>query len=113
MDLLLEFFPCKPLHKLDNKYQRAFRYCQREIHKLPYYPSSPSPPFLSVVKELNNFFVDNDIELVLYKGGEIEKNICKELDIPSFNIENFDLEKVYSDDPYVEVNCYYSQLIEI
>ena len=31
MDLLLEFFPCKPLHKMDRKYQRAFRYGQREI----------------------------------------------------------------------------------
>ena len=52
-------------------------------------------------------------ELVFYKGGEIEKNICKELDIQSFNIENFNLEKVYSHDPYVEVNYYYRQLIEM
>ena len=44
MDLLLEFFPCQPLHKLNKKYQRTFRFCQREIHKLSYYPLSPSPP---------------------------------------------------------------------
>ena len=36
------------------------------------------------------------IELIFYKGGEIEKTLCKELDIQSFNIENFGLEKVYS-----------------
>ena len=57
--------------------------------------------------------MDNDIELVFYKGGEIEKNLCEELDIESFNIEKFNLEKAYSHDPYVEINCYYSQLIEM
>ena len=31
MDLLLEFFPCQPLRKLDKKYRRTFWYCQREI----------------------------------------------------------------------------------
>ena len=113
MDLLLEFFPCEPLHKLDKKYQRAFHYCQKEIHKLPYCPSPPSPPCWTAVKELNNFIVDNDIELIFYKGGEIEKNLCKELDIQSFDIENFSLDRAYSHDPYVEMNCYYTQLIEM
>jgi hypothetical protein len=112
-DLLLEFFPCEPLHKLDEKYGKAFRYCQRKIHKLPYYPPPPSPPCWTAVRELNNFIVDNDIELVFYKGGEIEKNLCKELDIYAFDIDKFDLDKVYSHDPYVEMNCYYSQLIEM
>ena len=55
MDLLLEFFPCEPLHKLDKKYQRAFHYCQREIHKLPYCPPPPSPPCWTAVKEADNF----------------------------------------------------------
>jgi len=113
MDLLLEFFPCEPLHKLDKKYQRAFHYCQRKIHKLPYCPSPLSPPCRTAVKELNNFIVDNDIDLVFYKGGDVEKNLCTELDIQSFNIENFDLERVKSHDPYVEMNFYYRQLIDM
>ena len=56
----------------------------------------------------------NNIDLVFYKGGQIEKEVCDELHINSFNIENFksELEKVYSHDPYVEVNCYFTQLIE-
>ena len=57
--------------------------------------------------------MDNDIDFVFYKGGEIEKNLCKELHIQSFNIENYGLERVYSHDPYVEMNCYYTQLIEM
>ena len=57
--------------------------------------------------------MDNDIDLVFYKGGDVEKNLCTELDIESFNIENFDLERVKSHDPYVEMNFYYPQLIEM
>ena len=113
MDLLLEFSPCQPLWKLSKKYQKTFRYCQRKIHKLSYYPLSPSPPCWTVLKELNNFIVDNDIELVFYKGGDIEKNLCQELDIQSYNIENFNIKKAYSHDPYEEVNYYYSQLIKM
>ena len=113
MDLLLEFFPCEPLHKLDKKYQRAFHYCQRKIHKLPYCPSPPSPPCWTAVKELNNFIVDNDIDMICYKGGDVEKNLCEELDIQSFDIENYNLEREYSHDPYVEMNFYYRQLIDM
>ena len=113
-DLQLEFFPCDPLHKLDKKYQRAFQYCQREIHKLPYCPEGPSSPCSTAAEKLNNFIVKNNIDLVFYKGGQIEKAVCDELHINSFNIENFEseLEKVNSHDPYVEVNCYFTQLVE-
>ena len=52
--------------------------------------------------------------MILYKGGQVEQNIANEIGIESFNIEHFaeDLEKVYSHDPYVEVSCYYTQLVE-
>ena len=113
-DLKLEFFPCKPFPALERRYQRAFRYCQQEIHKLSYCPEGPSSPCSTAAEKLNKFIVDNEIDLVLYKGGIVEKNLCDELDIDSFNIELFeeDLEKVYSHDPYEEVNCYFIQLIE-
>ena len=41
--------------------------------------------------------------------------MCDELYINSFNIENFknELEEVYSHDPYTEVNCYFTQLVEL
>ena len=57
--------------------------------------------------------MNNDNEFVFYRGGEIEKNLCEKLDIQSFNIENFGVERVCSHDPYVAVNYYYSQLIEM
>ena len=114
-DLQLECIPCEPLHKLEKKYQKAFHFCQSEIHKLPYYPEGPSLPCSAAVERLNNFIKNNEINLVFYKGGDIEKKVCDELYINSFNIENFknELEEVYSHDPYTEVNCYFTQLVEL
>ena len=54
-DLQLECIPCEPLHKLEKKYQKAFHFCQSEIHKLPYYPEGSSLPCSAAVKRLNNF----------------------------------------------------------
>ena len=63
---------------------------------------------------MNKFIVDNDIELVLYKGGTIEKDLCRELDVDCMNIECFEgIEKASSHDPREEVNFYYNQLIRI
>ena len=57
--------------------------------------------------------MNNEIDLVFYKGGQIEKEVCDTLHIDSLNIEHFEkLEKVYSHNPYVEVSCYFTQLIE-
>ena len=113
-DLQLECIPCKPLHKLEKRYQKAFHFCQSEIHKLPYCPEGSSLPCSAAVERLNNFIKNNEIDLVFYKGGDIEKKVCDKLHINSFNIENFmnELEKVYSHDPYIEVNCYFTQLVE-
>ena len=54
----------------------------------------------------------NDIELVLYKGGIIERELCIDLHIPSLNLECIpSLKKVKSHNPRLEVNGYYAQLV--
>ena len=113
-DLNLDFHPCKRFQDLEIRYKKAHWYCQANIHKLPYYPDKPSSPCLKAPTRLQNFIMNNKIDLILYKGGQIEKHMANEIDIASFNIEHFakDLEKVSSHDPYVEVNCYYTQLLE-
>ena len=64
--------------------------------------------------KIRKFIEDNGIDLILYKGGCIEKQICKELGISSFNIEKLGkFEKPYSHGPYAEVNTYYGQLIQL
>ena len=113
VDMELEFFPCMRYKDLQLKYQRCFQYCKRYIHKLNYKPRYFSPECLKVLSILNEFIVYNDIDLILYKGGTIERDLSKALDISSLNIECFELEKVQSHDPYVEVNSYFSQIVEM
>ena len=58
--------------------------------------------------------MDNGIELILFKGGTIERDLCAALDIPALNIESFEgLQKANSHDPRKEVSFYYSQIIKV
>ena len=111
-DMELDFYPCKRYNDVERKYQRSFQYCKRHIHKLNYNPRKYSPECLQVLPLLNEFIVGSGIELILYKGGTIEKDLSKVLDIASLNIECFEeLEKTYYHDPRFEVNFYYDQII--
>ncbi len=113
-DMDREFYPCKQYKDLNRKYQRSFQYCKQHIHKLTYAPKKYSPECAQVLRKLNQFIVNNGIELVLYKGGTIERDLCEALNIPSFNIENLEgLKKTNSHDPRTEVDCYYSQIIKL
>ena len=106
-----DFYPCKRYKDISWKYQRSFNYCRRHIHQLNYDPRRYSPTCRSILPILNEFIVNCGIELVLYKGGQIEKDLCKTLDIPSLNIESIQgLEKSGSHNPRTEVNCYFSQI---
>ena len=108
----IEFYPCVRYKDLEAMYRRAFHYCQKYIHKLIYNPKTYSPLCTNVLKEINNFIVYNGIELVLYKGGIIERDLCIDLNIPSMNLELIpNLTKVKSYDPRMEVNWYYAQLV--
>ena len=113
-DLKLECHPCLQFKRLNMCYKKAFWHCQAYIHQLPYYPNGPSSPCSTAAVKLQNFITNNNIDLILYKGGQVEENICRKLGVDSFDIEYFDkdLENAYSHDPYVEVNCYYTQLVE-
>ena len=113
-ELDVEFFPCKQYKELENRYQRTFRFCRSHIHKLTYNPKQYSPLCRTALEKINDFIVYNDIDLILYKGGTIEKDICGELDILSKNIECIeDLVKARLHDPKFEVNFYYDQIRNI
>ena len=112
--LELDFFPCRTFKDLDRRYKKSFRFCRAHIHKLSYYPEKCASPCSTAVDKVDKFIVDNGIDLILYKGGCIEKHMCKELCIPSLNIEQLgEFERPYSHDPRVEVNTYYTQLIQL
>ena len=110
----LEFYPCKKFRDLDKRYKNSFGYCRANIHLLPYEPEGYASPCSTAALKIKKFIDDNGIDLILYKGGCIEEQICKELGILSLNIEKLgNFEKPYSHDPYVEVNTYYEQLIQL
>ena len=114
-DMELDFKPCKPLYELPKFYQRSFRFCENHIHKLPYYPAHKYAPRCSkVLERINAFIVYNNIDVIFYKGGDIEKQLCQKLCIPCYNLECLpDLGKVESHDPQTEVNGYYKQLVNL
>ena len=112
-DLELNFYPCKRYENLKKFHQRSFRFCRRHIHKLEYEPERYSPPCKTALSKANAFIVYNNIDLILYKGGTIEKDLCGVLCMPSYNMECLpELRKVESHDPRTEVNSYYNQLVE-
>ena len=64
-------------------------------------------------EKIGRFIDENNIDFVLYKGGEIERDLCSDIGIPSNNIVCIKaLKKAYSHDPRTEVNCYYKQLVQ-
>ena len=113
-NLETEFYPCKRYKDLDRKYQKCFRFCRAYIHQLSYNPKTYAPSCRQVLSLLKKFIMNNNIELMLYKGGTIERDLCTALDIPSMNIECLQgIQKVHSHDPCTEVNSYFSQIVEI
>ena len=113
-DKEMEFMPCKRLSQLSRFHQRSFRFCENNVHRLSYYPKDYALPCYTALEEIERFVTQNNIEIVLYKGGNIEKELCSDLGVPAYNIECIrELEKACSHDPRTEVNCYFSQLVEL
>ena len=113
-DQELEFHPCVRYRNMDKQHKRSFHFCKAHIHRLSYYPKVYASPCDTALEKIGRFIDENNIDFIVYKGGEIEKDLCSDLGIPSHNIGCFrELEKVYSHDPRTEVNCYYGQLVEL
>ena len=113
-DRELEFHPCVRYNSMSPQNKRSFNYCKTHIHILPYFPRVFASPCNTVLEKIERFIDENNIDFILYKGGDIESELCADIGIPSYNIEcNDNLEKVYSHDPRTEVNCYYGQVVEL
>ena len=76
-DMELDFYPCKPYKDLEKRYQRSFRFCRAHIHKLTYNPKHAyAPACNAVLSKINTFLVYNSIDIILYKGGMIDNDLC-------------------------------------
>ena len=114
-DLEIECNPCISLENLDEKYKNSYNYCKRWVHGLEYYPPSCKKTIfcLEAKNILKKFVSELNADVVFYKGGIHEKNICKEIDIDSFNIEQIGVKKVSSHDPREELFSHYKQINNI
>ena len=99
------FKPCRNLVNLETKYFKSFMFCKRSIHRLSYYPRDgyACSYFLTF---LTNFLERNDIQIILYKGGTIERTVCQKIGKPCMNLELLGCPKAYSHNPKEEVRCY-------
>ena len=110
----LEFHPCVRYRSMSKRNRQSFHYCKKHIHKLSFYPTTYASSCDTALEKIGRFIDENNVEIVLYKGGEIESDLCSDIGIPSYNIEGIKgLEKVHSHDPRTEVNCYYIQLVHL
>ena len=112
-EIEMEFCPCKPYRDILLKYRRSFQFCKNHIHNLTYTPWGISAPCEISRLKLEELVATHGIDLILYKGGSLEAELCKKLNIDCKNLETMDIEKSYSLNPRQEIDFYYNQLINI
>ena len=75
-DREMEFFPCKQYNDFDEKYQRAFRYCKSQVHKLEYNLKYKYASLCSeVMRILKRIIVGNGIDLISIQRRIYRKKI--------------------------------------
>ena len=80
-----------PFDDIDSR--RTFRYQRYHIHGLLYNPLMPEHSIqeIDVPSKIFDFYTDvkrgDDSSVVAYKGGTVEREILRDLDIPSVNLE--------------------------
>lgn len=108
-----EFIPCKRYEDLEERYRRAYHYCKKNIHKLSYTPKDSLRRCTEAAILLREYIFRNNIDIILYKGGVIEKKLCDSINVTSYNIEALGVPKAPSHQPKDEVNFYYNCLLHI
>ena len=98
---------------MNKRNRKSFNYCKKHIHKLPYYPQANALPCKEAAEKVGQFITQHNIDFILYKGGEIENELCLDLNITAYNMElHFpQIEKVEFHDLKVKVGGYYTQIV--
>ena len=86
-----QYRPKLPFSALTPQDQRAARYLKRSVHGLSYYPRTwEAHEVDDVCKDVVNVYMrhkSQQRQYVGYKGGHYEKDLLRNLHIPSFNLE--------------------------
>ena len=73
---------------LCSKDRKSCAYVIKHIHKLPFH-TRESLPLTCLHDIVNDFYRGIGEKAIAYKGGCLERNLLKELDIPAVNLEIF------------------------
>ena len=104
-----EFVACSSFQQIEEKYQKAFIFFLRFVHKLNYYPNGISEPCTSAAMRLTTFVKSNNIDVVFFKGGIIVKRLCDAAGIRCFDIGSI-VPKVHIHNPRIEVYSHFHYL---
>lgn len=83
---VFEFHPCLKKGDLTRKERSTFYWCQKNIHGLEYYPKKGSDTCAQAIEVISDYLKLHDVEVCLYKGHLLQKEICQKMDISSVNI---------------------------
>ena len=88
----IHYYPRWPYSFLSDRDQRTAHYIYQHIHGLNYYPGAwkDYPHFDDLKQDLVDLYNKNktpERRTIAYKGGHVEKDLLKELKLPSFNLE--------------------------
>ena len=110
---VFEFSPCIQKHDLWPEEYMTFTYCKTKIHGLNYYPPRPAKHCLEGISIISRLLHKEGITVVLFKGGNIERDLCYKLGMECIDLASFGVEKAPKDlghDPVREVTFYHQQL---
>ena len=110
----LEFRPCVAWHDLDDVERRSFSYCKKHIHGLPFNPRLSSSCTNSV-KMIEQLLKHKQADVILYKGGQLERDLADKLQIECRNLEEFGVPKFPAGvhNPQAEVHFFHEEFLKI
>ena len=89
--MTLEGVPCVLRWAIDEIEDQTFEHCKKTIHHLSYTPKEWAPHCQQTAGIVKNFLHANCIELVLFKGGTLEMDLCAEIGYCWKNLEDWNV----------------------
>ena len=105
---VFEAQPCVPLPDLTDSERKTFDFCYDHVHHLSYYPSDNRPftECANIPEIVKDYLEFNNISIVYYKGGCLEKDLCEIIGFESRDLEKFGVQKAQTHDPLMEVKFF-------
>ena len=102
-----ESYPCIKFWEMTDKERRGFNYNRRYVHHLQYYPKNRRDlTCMEMLHNVGNFLELKDINMILHKGGNLERDIANKFGLDHLNLELIDIPVAPTHNPLEEVQFY-------